>query len=281
MEALPEEQFEKKESKLTAAQLDRIERNRIKAENLRKGKVVARPYTPKTHDFDFPKSGPHRTQTTRLIDSGGGFLVEAPLIPVQGAAPANNIPVEKPYVEPPLTFPLTYTECLECGAKFSGSYLLDHFDYEVCDKCRDPDDKHALITKTEAKNEYMLKDCDLDRREPPLKFITKKNARYVKWGEMKLYLLLQVQKRALEIWGSEENVIKQQEAREEQRVVSKVKKYNKDMKKLRMDMRSSLYSKKVKVAHTHEFGPEVYNEEDDTYTHSCTSCEYSETFEKM
>lgn len=59
---------------------------------------------------------------------------------------------------------------------------------------RDQDEKHTLITKTDAKNEYLLKDCDLEKREPPLKFIVRKNPHNVRWGEMKLYLHLQVRK---------------------------------------------------------------------------------------
>lgn len=57
---------------------------------------------------------------------------------------------------------------------------------------RDPEEKHALISKSNAKDIYLLKDCDLDRREPPLKFIVKKNPRNDKWGDMKLYLECQV-----------------------------------------------------------------------------------------
>lgn len=53
-------------------------------------------------------------------------------------------------------------------------------------------EKFDLITKTEAKKEYLLKDCDFDLRSPPLKFILGKNPHNSRWGEMKLYLLLQV-----------------------------------------------------------------------------------------
>lgn len=52
--------------------------------------------------------------------------------------------------------------------------------------------KHKLITKTDAKNRYQLKDVDIDKREPPLRFIIKKNPRQEKWSEMKLYLESQV-----------------------------------------------------------------------------------------
>ena len=57
---------------------------------------------------------------------------------------------------------------------------------------RDTNDKHKLITKTDAKTKYQLKDVDLDKREPLLGFIVKKNPRHEKWGEMKLYLESQV-----------------------------------------------------------------------------------------
>lgn len=64
--------------------------------------------------------------------------------------------------------------------------------FKVCDGCRDSDEKHSLITRTEAKTEYLLKDCDLDKRLPLLKFICRKNPHNVRWGDMKLYLHLQV-----------------------------------------------------------------------------------------
>lgn len=56
---------------------------------------------------------------------------------------------------------------------------------------RDPEE-HALITKTDAFNTYLLKAVDLEKRKPPLQFITKKNPHNVRWGEMKLYLKAQV-----------------------------------------------------------------------------------------
>lgn len=57
---------------------------------------------------------------------------------------------------------------------------------------RDNEEKHKLISRTEAKQHYLLKDCDLDQREPPLRFTLKKNPHNPTWGDMKLYLKLQV-----------------------------------------------------------------------------------------
>ena len=49
---------------------------------------------------------------------------------------------------------------------------------------------------------------------------------------------------------------------------------------LRKQVRSSLW-KKDTSAHEHGYGPEVYNEADDTYSKSCTSCGHVMSYEKM
>ena len=71
---------------------------------------------------------------------------------------------------------------------------------------------------------------DLDKREPPLKYILKTNPHNSHWGDMKLYLEKQVYERAMQIWGSEEKIEEELEKREENKVKTKVKKYNKQMK---------------------------------------------------
>lgn len=114
-----------------------------------------------------------------------------------------------------------------------------------------------------------------------MKFISKKNPHNVRWGEMKLYLKLQVEKRALEVWGSMEKIEEELERREEMRILNKTKKYNKKMKELRMNVRSSLFDRTTAASHTHEFGVDTYNSDDDTYNHECLICGYEETFEKM
>ena len=66
------------------------------------------------------------------------------------------------------------------------------FLHAVCDTCRDDADKHQLVTRTDARYDFLLKDCDIDKRPPPLKFVLRKNPHNPQWGDMKLYLLLQV-----------------------------------------------------------------------------------------
>ncbi|XP_054278818.1 DNA repair protein complementing XP-A cells homolog [Macrosteles quadrilineatus] len=261
---------------LTQSQKDRIERNRQKALQLRKSKVVAHPYFKNSPcAVECLDKNIIRFEGSKFTDSGGGFLIEE----VTGQQDKNEIPT---IVEdlPAICIPDQPT-CEECKEKFGDSFLLKSFDYPVCDGCRDNEEKHSLITRTDARNEYLLKDCDLDKREPLLKFILRKNPHNVRWGDMKLYLLKQIENRAMDVWGSEEELEKQRELREEKRIMAKTKKYNKNMKALRMNVRSSLYNKTTTASHEHEFGSETYHEEEDNYSHTCKSCGYEETFEKM
>ncbi|EAA04751.3 AGAP007566-PA [Anopheles gambiae str. PEST] len=271
-----------KQEHLSEYQRRRIEENRQKAINLRQARLLTHPYN--SSDRKQPTetavsvNNVIKVSGTKYMDSGGGFLIEQRTNPTEEEANQQEEPVPESDAVP---VPIEYDECLECGDRFADSYLLTTFDYAVCDACREPDGQHSLITRTEAKQEYLLKDCDLDRREPVLKFISRKNPHNVRWGEMKLYLHLQIEKRALEVWGSEEKLMREKEEREEKREVAKVKKYNKRLKELRMDVRSSLYDKTVQ-AHVHSYGDsEVYNEADDTYTRTCETCGHSETYEKM
>lgn len=79
----------------------------------------------------------------------------------------------------------------------ASKYIISHDDpiiklYECNFFFRDAnDDKYSLITRTDARQEYLLKDCDLDLREPILRFILRKNPLNPRWGDMKLYLRLQ------------------------------------------------------------------------------------------
>ncbi|VDL60142.1 unnamed protein product [Hymenolepis diminuta] len=170
--------------------------------------------------------------------------------------------------------------CDECSRTFDDSFLLNNFDCQVCDGCRDHQGIHSLITRTAAKDRYLISDVDLDIREPPLRRIFKKNPRNSTWGDMQLFLEAQVAARSLEIWGSEENVEAERANRVAKREKAKERGFQKRVRELRLQVRSSLYTKKT-ATHEHIYGPEVYNEATDTYSKSCTSCDHKMTFEKM
>ncbi|XP_017888226.1 DNA repair protein complementing XP-A cells homolog [Ceratina calcarata] len=250
---------------------ERAERNREKALMLKKSKIVSHPYK-KGETGNSVKGKTLKVQTQRIIDTKGGFLIE------------ENDELEEQMlnvVEELGPIIINFPHCDECKQEFKDSYLLQKFDLSVCDNCRDSNGKHSLMTRTKAKGNYLLNDCDLDQREPPLKYIVRKNPHNPNWGEMKLYLELQVEQRALEVWGSEENLLNQQRIRDSKKEEAKMKKFGKSMKILRMAMRSSLYDKTSRASHTHEYTGEIYNPDNDTYTHTCITCGYEETYEKM
>lgn len=65
-------------------------------------------------------------------------------------------------------------------------------------------------------DEFLLKDCDLNLREPALKYVAKKNPHQKGWGEMKLYLRSQIVERAKMVHEDLEKL----EEKKEQRVVN-------------------------------------------------------------
>jgi len=269
-------------SRLSEAQKSRAEKNRLKAIALKKARLSAQPYpdpkkksaTDSKNDFITGESVGNSKAETKLIDTNAGFFIEESedepkATPTMECLPAPVVEPERP----------TCNECDE--EKFADSFLFRTFDLEVCDKCKDTekDGKHELITKTDAKNEFLLKDIDFER-EPTLKFLTRKNPHNQRWGDMKLFLRLQVEERALEIWETEENLEKEHEKRLEKRDQAKAKKFNKKLKALRMQVRGSLYKKDISE-HVHDYGEEIYNETEDEYSRTCSTCGHVHSYEKM
>lgn len=112
-----------------------------------------------------------RIDGSKFIDGGGGFLMderekdeEENERAAKLAKLADNETVE---------VPLCYQKCLECEEEYSDSYLFKNFGLSCCDKCK-TEENSMIITKTTAREEFLLKDCDFDKRQPPLRFISRK-----------------------------------------------------------------------------------------------------------
>ncbi len=71
-----------------------------------------------------------RVQGTKLIDTGGGFLLEEEDLVAEEEAERIII------VEPAAIVPTDTPSCEQCGRDFSSSYLLHNYDLSVCDACR-------------------------------------------------------------------------------------------------------------------------------------------------
>jgi len=256
---------------LSVGQLARMEKNKLKALALKKSRLLAHPYK---KSGDVAKASVVKEK--KLVDGGGGFFIEE-----EDEVPSKEVVITE--AAPPI-MPPDQPTCEECEKDFADSYLYTTFDHAVCDDCKDMEREgpHELITKTDAKKEFLLRDSDFEKGErgDGLRFLLRKNPHNPRYGDMKLFLRLQVEKRALEIWGSEEELEKQHEKREENKMALKTKKYEKKMKELRKAVRSSLFTKDIS-SHTHKYGEETYDEEKDEYTKVCDECGHVHTYEKM
>ncbi|CAG0903026.1 unnamed protein product [Cyprideis torosa] len=274
------------------------ERNRQRALALRRGKLVPKSLTGvRSQTQPYPTASSHinsgdddiqsarhstdrivRVANTKYLDTGGGFLLED--ADSAGKSLKDSTDVSQKVVhEPAAIIEEDRPPCKECSVPIAKSYLLNTFDFPVCDGCRDRT-KHGMITKTDAKSVFLLKDSHFDRWEPPLKSILKPNPHNSRWGEMKLFLLPQVEQRAIEVWGSEEKLEEAREEREEKRNKAKHRKFERNMKALRKNVRSSLY-KVEPQKHEHVYGEEIYDENDDVYRRKCTGCSLIQEYEKM
>lgn len=194
--------------------------------------------------------------------------------------PSSRQAVQSDDVVLPLPPDQEKPHCDVCDRLFEYSFLHHNFDVDVCDGCHDPKGIHTLITKSTAKERYLLSDTDLDLREPKLRFILKRNPHSSSWMDMRLYLEAQIADRALSIWGSEENLEAERERRLSRVQEIKLKRYSRKIKELKVQTRSSLFMK-THTTHEHSFGPEVYDTENDVYVKRCTTCNYETTFEKL
>ena len=269
---------------LTAEQLERIERNRQRALQLRASS---------TKKYESQASA--STTRKQQIDSHAGFFLE------EDPKSFDQRPVTYETVsiihQPKSADQLDVLgmPCDECKMTFLSSYLHKNFDEPICDTCREKysindecDDctdeqaiRYSLITRTSAKERYLLTDYDLDKREPKLKCIEKKNPHNQRWGIMRLYLRCQIQRLSNEIHEgkTEEKVVE----REEKKAENKRKKYEKQVEKLRLDVRTSLQTKRIKTIHEHIYDEAniKYNEETDMHTKTCIECGYQYEYEEM
>ncbi|KAM3720626.1 putative DNA repair protein [Dirofilaria immitis] len=172
--------------------------------------------------------------------------------------------------------------CIDCKKSLCNSYLWEKFNYPVCDTCRNDKGAHKLISRTEAKNQYLLKDCDFDLRKPILRFISKKNPHNPRYGDMKLYLKAQLEQRCLEVYGSKEEFEKAKEARNMQKETRLEKRFEKKIKEMRQQVHGSkIFKTGYGKAHDHVFGDEAYDSKKDEYWKICKICGYKLTYEKM
>ena len=120
--------------------------------------------------------------------------------------------------------------CEVCGSSTAiDAEFYENFRVVVCFSCKDTDNIYTIITKTQARSEFLLTDEEL-ADFALLPSISRKNPHNPRWADMKLYLKKQVRDYAIKKHGSEEALKLALSNRNEVRSDKKSKQFLKKLK---------------------------------------------------
>ncbi|KAI9138502.1 XPA protein C-terminus-domain-containing protein, partial [Paraphysoderma sedebokerense] len=213
---------------------------------------------------------------TDMVDTRGGFLLDEG--PTTGGRKIMKL--ERTFVQdPPISLdPADNPKCRECNSVDLDHQIRKCFNVLVCKPCKKAlPEKYSLITKTEAKEDYLLTESEV-KDESILPHITKPNPRKNTWNNMYLYLREQVESFAIQKWGSLEKMDEEFERRELEKKKKKEKKFKEKLNDLRNRTRTSIWqdqpAKNVRtVDHAHEYGESICIDEDnDKWVQECNIC---------
>jgi DNA-repair protein complementing XP-A cells len=183
-------------------------------------------------------------------------------------------------------------KCRECGSLEIDWKWQDVFGIGVCKACIEKiPDKYSLLTKTEAREDYLLTDEELkdDRILPHLE---RPNPHKTNWNNMQLFMRLQVEHYALgpQRWGSAEALDEEYERRSKMAKQRKEKKFNKKLQDLKKRTRVEAYQRAMRNGgaagdvkfgdrirgpgdrHEHEWGRSVLDPETGMTRKRCEEC---------
>lgn len=177
--------------------------------------------------------------------------------------------------------------CRECGLLEIDWKWLDVFNLAVCNGCKDKyPDKYSLLTKTEAKDDYLLTDPEL-KDESLLPHLERPNPHKSNWHNMHLFLRCQVEEYAFseKRWGSAEALDAEFERRQADTKRRKENKFKAKLADLKKRTKVEAYQRARKGGgqtfgddlsdgkHVHEFGQAVDNPETGMPIKKCVICD--------
>ncbi|KAK4621278.1 DNA repair protein RAD14 [Fulvia fulva] len=177
-------------------------------------------------------------------------------------------------------------KCRECGSLEIDWQWDEVFHIHVCntDKEKYPE-KYSLLTKTEAKEDYLLTDPEL-KDEQLLPHLEKPNPHKAHWNSMMLYLRCQIEEYAFsdKKWGSPEALDKEFEKRQKDAKDRKEKKFKNKLQELKKRTRVDAYKRARGGGggefgdvlgggkHEHEWGRSVDDPETGMMKKRCNEC---------
>lgn len=199
---------------------------------------------------------------SKIHDSKGGYFL--PPKPAEKAAKVKNDELAK------------YGKCESCSeSALVDANIFKYYKVLVCSGCKSKEE-YSLLTKTEARQDYLLTDSELKS----LPFWMKANPLQASYSNMLLYLRKQVEAFAKEKHGSLEEMDKEFGRRMEVSTQRKEAKLSKKIIELRKKTRTSLSVARSSLKdHAHIYGePE---EKGDLMVLTCTICAIKVEYEEL
>jgi DNA-repair protein complementing XP-A cells len=183
-------------------------------------------------------------------------------------------------------------KCRECKSLEIDWKWQDVFGIGVCNTCKDKlPDKYSLLTKTEAREDYLLTDPEL-KDEELLPHLNKPNPHKTSFHDMQLFLRLQVEFYALgpRKWGSSAALDEEYEKRQKVSKERKEKKFKNKLNELKKRTRVEAYKRArlqgdggadvqfgdrirgIGDKHQHEWGRSVLDPETGMTRKKCGEC---------
>ncbi|XP_063934050.1 DNA repair protein complementing XP-A cells homolog [Zophobas morio] len=219
----------------------------------------------------------------KITDTKAGFFYEEDILLLTKNTKFSSKPKKVKSEEPLSKVNYNITGgfiCQNCQGSFGSSFLFNSFEVPVCNDCRKIDKEqenyYSFITKTQAKEEYLLTENDLQS----LRFIIKRNPQGAIFASMKLYLAFQVEEISFQRWNGESGLDEEIARRRDERIKRKKIKAKKELLELRRKTVPKVLMKQ-KEAHVHEFGEEVYDSAKDQFLKTCKICKFTHFYEKM
>lgn len=148
--------------------------------------------------------------------------------------------------------------CRECGSMEIDWKWEEIFGCAVCNACKEElPDKYSLLTKTEAKEDYLITDPEL-KDEELLPHLERPNPHKSTWNNMMLYLRYQVEEYAFtKKWGSAQALDEEFEKREGEKKKRKEDKFRSKLQELKKKTRVEAYRRSRAGGGGGEFGDEI------------------------
>ncbi|KAJ5941731.1 hypothetical protein N7516_001899 [Penicillium verrucosum] len=178
--------------------------------------------------------------------------------------------------------------CRECGSLEIDWKWEEELKCCICHTCKEKHpEKYSLLTKTEAKEDYLLTDPEL-RDEELLPRLERPNPHKSTWNSMMLYLRYQVEEYAFsdKKWGSTEALDAEFERRESDKKRRREAKFKTKLQELKKRTRVEAYRRNRQGAsggefgddlgsgrkHVHQWGRSIENPETGIGIKTCVEC---------